>query len=769
MNQSKKHMLLAACTALAMSQPLHAGSPDTPGSNPRQRVIVSTDIGGTDPDDNQSMAHLLMYTDRVDLEGIISSPSYGSGNKEEILRMIDLFENDMPALSEHIPGLMPPSRLREITRQGRKGIAPFCGYSTPTEGSQWIVDCARRPSDRPLWIAVWGGLDDVAQALHDAPDIADKIRVYWIGGPNKKWGANSYAYIVENFPGLYMIESNSSYRGFIADNKNTDEFNTGFCRTYMKGSGNIGADFSHYYKGVPKMGDTPSLLYLMHGDPDSPEGESWGGSFERISRSPRAVFHGPTTASDTIPVFSILELHVTGPVKHDIAPDSVCFRMELRDQVWDGYYLGDGDYAIRHSTYYTGTLPYKITSHIPGFPQYEAEITVENRWPGRESDSDYAVGPDWYSDRQAPELFMKNHQGAQTVLKWREEVMKDWGERLRYLVNGRSSKWILKESDPRFFTTAEAARIGDQLLLWQRCTGGWPKNINMVSPMTQEQKDKVAADKGRRDDSTTDNDATNLQLAYLARLYKATGDVRYRDAFRNGVEYLLSGQYANGGWPQFWPEMHDYQIHITYNDDAMVNTMTLLRDIAAGVGPFDSDLCDEALKRRMAEAFVKGVECILATQIMVDGKPTVWCQQHDRETLAPAKARAYELPSYCSQESAAIVALLMNIPDPDKRIIDAVEGAMKWFEDHRVKCVSYVRENSSGKWEASLVENPADDTPVWARFYDLDDCLPFVCDRDGIPRRHLDEIGDERRNGYAWYTSRPADLFPVYKEWKSKH
>lgn len=332
----------------------------------------------------------------------------------------------------------------------------------------------------------------------------------------------------------------------------------------------------------------------------------------------------------------------------------------------------------------------------------------------------------------------------------------------------RSAKRLLRQTNPKFFQTDEAIRIGDQLLLWQRSTGGWPKNIDMVSPMTDEEKSQVAADKERRDDSTTDNDATTLQLTYLARLYKATGERRFCDAFRRGVEYLLSGQYANGGWPQFWPEMQGYQIHITYNDDAMVNTMTLLRDIAAGVAPYDSDLCDEALKQRMTTAFDKGVECILATQIVIGGQPTVWCQQHDRETLAPANARTYELPSFCSQESAAIVRLLMEIPQPDQRIVSAVDGAMKWFEDHRVRNVTYTRVNTNGEWQASLIENPKDDTPVWARFYDLENCQPFVCDRDGIPRLHLEEIGDERRNGYAWYTGRPAELFPLYKEWKSK-
>lgn len=333
-------------------------------------------------------------------------------------------------------------------------------------------------------------------------------------------------------------------------------------------------------------------------------------------------------------------------------------------------------------------------------------------------------------------------------------------------IDKRTAKKILRESNKNFYTTDEAIRIGDQILLWQRSTGGWPKNVDMVSPMSEQLKAKVAAEKMRRDDSTTDNDATTIQLTYLARLYKATGEQRFKDAFQKGVEYLLSGQYENGGWPQFWPEMRDYQIHITFNDDAMVNTMILIRDIAAGVAPYDSDICDADLKQSMREAFDKGIECILATQIVVDGEPTVWCQQHDRETLAPAKARAYELPSYCSQESAAIVRLLMELPNPDLRIIKAVDGAMKWFEKNRIKGVTYKRENINGKWIATLEENPDDDTPCWARYYDLENCEPFVCDRDGIPRRHLEELGDERRNGYSWYNNRPSYLFPMYKEWQ---
>src|SRR5881227_3409440 len=105
----------------------------------KPRILVSTDIGGTDPDDNQSMAHLLMYSDKFTIEGLVSSPSYGKGRKEEILRMIDLYEKDLPKLQKHQKDLATPDYLRSITKQGRRGNAPYVGFATATEGSDWII------------------------------------------------------------------------------------------------------------------------------------------------------------------------------------------------------------------------------------------------------------------------------------------------------------------------------------------------------------------------------------------------------------------------------------------------------------------------------------------------------------------------------------------------------------------------------------------------------------------------------------------------------
>ena len=99
----------------------------------------------------------------------------------------------------------------------------------------------------------------------------------------------------------------------------------------------------------------------------------------------------------------------------------------------------------------------------------------------------------------------------------------------------------------------------------------------------------------------------------------------------------FKAQYPNGGWPQFWPRPKGYYTHITYNDNAMVNVMELLREVYEKKAPYE--YVPDSICNRARAAFNKGVECILKTQVVLNGKPTVWCAQHDEHTLAPAKAR----------------------------------------------------------------------------------------------------------------------------------
>lgn len=399
----------------------------------RPRILISTDIGGTDPDDNQSMMHFLLCCNEFDTEGLVSSPSYGDGNKSEILRMIDIYEKDLPQLKKHAKHYPAPKYLRSITKQGRHGAAPFVGYSEPTEGSQWIGKCAKKKEKRPLYVLAWGGLDDLAQALHDNPEIKDNIRVYWIGGPNKKWSLNSYIYIVENFPDLWFIENNSTYRSFIAKYKQMDKYNGSFYEHFVKGCGHLGADFYNYLKGMPKLGDTPSLLYMMDGDPANPNRESWGGSFEPCQRTPHIIYNKTTTAQDTAQIYSVIEWHVKGPVRSDLPIGKACITLNIAKQNWEGYYMGNGEYAVRYSTYKLGTQPYRITSDIEGFPEQNGLITISNGFPGVSRTTDYQVGKQWFTDKAQPSLYWEGHQGAMTIYKWRKEIFEDWGKRCSWL------------------------------------------------------------------------------------------------------------------------------------------------------------------------------------------------------------------------------------------------------------------------------------------------------------------------------------------------
>ena len=413
----------------------------------KPRVLISTDIGGTDPDDKQSMIHLMMYSDLFRLEGLVSSPSFGNGSKQEILRMIDLYAKDYPQLKKHNRRLMSPKALRKLCKQGRHGLMPYKGYGEPTEGSQWIIRCARKQSNQPLWVLVWGTLEDVAQALHDAPDIASRIRVYWIGGPNKKWGVNSYAYIASNFPDLWMIENNATYRGFITDNDKMElieeytglapgannRYGTGYYDYAMRGRGAMGRDFINYYGGIVKMGDTPSLLYMMHGDPNNPTDESWGGSFAPIRHSSRRVFRRQTSERDTVPVYSVVEWYFQGPVNTDIAEDSICLTATIDKQQWAGYYLGDGTYVLRYSPKAPATLTYFVRSQIADLNGLSGSFVVDDVWPGKADAADYPLGANWYSDRPEREHYEGKWQGAKTGRRWRQAILEDWAMRWKWL------------------------------------------------------------------------------------------------------------------------------------------------------------------------------------------------------------------------------------------------------------------------------------------------------------------------------------------------
>lgn len=428
LNSFTKHCLLCVASAIIFTQCTSAKS-----EKQQPRIIISSDIGGTDPDDNQSMIHLLMYANLFQIEGLIASP-YGSGRKDNFLEMINLYEKDLPQLMQHSDGFPTPQALKDICKQGAISNAPFKGFDVATEGSEWIIKCANKTSDQALWVLVWGGIEDLAQALHDAPEIKDKVRVYWIGGPNKKWGINAYAYIAKNHPDLWMIEANASYRGWFLDSESPKNIkNNTYYNNFIHGHGAMGNAFKKYYKGQIKMGDTPSLTYLMSGDENNPLSESWGGSFTVIKRSSRVIFDRNTTTADTVAAYACLEWHFNGP-ESDIPEDSICFSLKISGQSWPGYYLGNGSYGVRYSSKKPEICTYTTSSNIPELNGQTGQFVSITPWPGTPNPDDYILGTQWYSDRPEDAYFFGSQQGARTVSVHREAFLSDWAERWNWLV-----------------------------------------------------------------------------------------------------------------------------------------------------------------------------------------------------------------------------------------------------------------------------------------------------------------------------------------------
>ncbi len=397
----------------------------------RYRIIISTDIGGSDPDDFQSMIHFLVYSDLFDVEGIVSSP-WGEGRKEHILQVIDEYEKDYPKLVSHSKHFPTPDYLRKISKQGAPHRAPSKGYRSSTEGSDWIIHCAKQDDPRPFYILAWALLEDVAQALHDAPDIADKIRVIFIGGPNKKWGANAFDYIERNFPDLWIIENNSTYRGFFNGGKQDKDLgNFSFFENHLKGHGALGNYFAHFRDGDIKMGDTPTLTYLLYGNPDDPASESWGGQFRRVKYRPKFIFNRHTTLEDKVEVFSIVEWNFKGPDLGD-ASDEQQFTINIDGQKYDGYYVGDGIYRFRLSPKSVGKWSYEIeSSHLwldGEKGQYES--VPEGELGHRPHEIEHK---NWWTDLLNPEFKEGAHSGAKTINQWREDILRHWQKRMDWI------------------------------------------------------------------------------------------------------------------------------------------------------------------------------------------------------------------------------------------------------------------------------------------------------------------------------------------------
>lgn len=311
-----------------------------------------------------------------------------------------------------------------------------------------------------------------------------------------------------------------------------------------------------------------------------------------------------------------------------------------------------------------------------------------------------------------------------------------------------AAEGLTKQPDS-WFRSEDGRMTMDNILSWQSSQGDWPKNKNTITGKYPGDRSKL---KG-----TFDNGATLGELRALARAYRVVGDDRYKRAFLLGFDHVIAAQYSNGGWPQYFPLSMSYHRHITFNDGSMIRIMEFLTDVAKSE---NFVWLDQDRRARSVKAIERGIDCILQCQIVVKGKPTVWCAQHDEVTFAPANARSYELASLSGGESAGILKYLMSLESPSPSVVKAVMDGMAWYESVKITGFRYKR---SGK-EPNLIPDSSA-RPLWARFYEIETNRPFFCDRDGIVKYDVEEIGSERRGGYAWYGNWGDSLVSTYARW----
>lgn len=381
-----------------------------------------------------------------------------------------------------------------------------------------------------------------------------------------------------------------------------------------------------------------------------------------------------------------------------------------------------------------------------------------------------------------------------------ESVRRKWGR----LATRMPAEW---------YASAEAAEVAEKVLDAQLPSGGWFKNIPWHD-MSEQQKQQLARYK-EIGSSIFDNNGTTTEMRFLARMQAAQPNKRYKKAFDRAFRLIEEAQYDNGGWPMFYPltkrcleayGIHDpvsgrnYITNINFNDDAIVNIMTILKEIYEG-HPLWKPLTDKKQQQTAKRLFFKGVECILNCQIdgryeqyvlhetasgrvlgdrrVGDAPLAVWCAQHDPVTLEPAQARAYEFPSYSGSESVGILELLMQIEPQEipaeypamwERIVRSVEAGVKWFDTHRIPDLDYVPIIKEGEWVDRITVPKEGARDLWARFYELTTDRPIFGMYDFVRLYSLDGVTPNRRIGYGWYTKNPAKLIERdYPRWKQKH
>lgn len=311
--------------------------------------------------------------------------------------------------------------------------------------------------------------------------------------------------------------------------------------------------------------------------------------------------------------------------------------------------------------------------------------------------------------------------------------------------------------------------LAEKILLYQLPVGGWGKQLedkSVVNYNLPVDKNLLRKIKSTGDDhATIDNNATSREINILMKAYSETKNPDYLKAAEKGIRYLLAMQYENGGFPQYYPNKGLYRKQITFNDNAMINALTVLYNTAEGKNDFAA--VEAKLKEQSKKAVQKGIECILNVQVLQNRKPTIWADQYNELTLEPDKARAFEPVSLATAESVGIVRFLMLQPVTPE-IEKSVKSAVQWFTENDIEGYSYNVVKQNGKTVRILAEDK--NSVVWARFYDIHDNRPLFGDRDGSVKYNYNDVSEERRNGYSWFGDFAKKLIDKeYPKWLDKN
>ncbi len=335
-----------------------------------------------------------------------------------------------------------------------------------------------------------------------------------------------------------------------------------------------------------------------------------------------------------------------------------------------------------------------------------------------------------------------------------QDIIKHWNDKY-----GRDRQDLIY--DPSQFV-----EIADKIVAFQLPDGGWPKSFNPILNVPEAELRSLLGQS--LDRSTLDNRTTYTHIDYLAKVYSACGEERFRTATERGLDYIFNEQRPTGGWRGADVDA------VTYNDDVMVGVMQLLSDIDNEQTQFG--WLDPERRHQATSSLKRAIDVTLKCQIEVNGIKTGWCQQHSHETFLPVKARSYELPSICPVESSGIVRFLMAMDQPSAAVVDAIEAAVRWIdrsaiEGQRVEEIEIPPERFEGHTatrDRIVVQDPTAPR-IWTRYYEIETNRPFFCNRDGTIVYSLSEVHPERRTGYGWYSGAPGRLLEKdYPAWKSR-